>query len=401
MLVSRASSAGAIHEDKVLRGALLGCGGRGRSVMNAFLDATGVHVVALADLFPDQLESARAHYDEQNRKRGQAPIEKSHLYVGPEAFKRVAEAKDIDFVLLATPDYFHPEHLAAIVAAGRHCYCEKPAAVDVAGCLRFLEIGEKVKGRLSLDIGFNVRHSPAFGGAVSRVRKGAIGSVAHISSYYHAPELTYPERPGASALEKRIRNFYWDKVLSGDVIVDQNIHMIDMANWALGKRPLKAIGRAARSVRKDPSDIHDHWSVILTYENGVQLSFNSVQFGQTFWDVGARFFGDKGVAECYYSGRASVSGLETWSLKGKESAGGGFSAAGSFDGLEGCDQNKTRSFYDSIVSGSFHNEAREGAEAALSAILAREACYQKREITWEELLASKQSFGRAVDLSKL
>jgi predicted dehydrogenase len=287
-----------------------------------------------------------------------------------------------------------------VVEAGKHVYCEKPAAVDVVGCQRFMAIGEKAEGRLSLDVGFNVRHAAPFYEMVERVHRGGIGTVTGGSIHYHAKELTYPERPGAAALEKRIRNFYWDRVLSGDVIVDQNIHVIDITNWVVGAHPVKASGTGGRKVRRDEGDIWDHFNVVFTSPEGVHVSFDSIQYQQYFWDVGVRYFGDEGVAEAYYDGRARLVAENGWDFASAVSE-GGFSTSGDFGGLHDCDTVKVRSFVESIRSGRFHNEARAGAVAALSAILGRMAAYAGGEVTWDEMMASGQSYEGLIDLNQL
>ncbi len=378
--------------NSAIRLGLLGCGSRGTTVANAFVKATNTRVVALADLFQDRLDAGRKAFPS---------AEPNLLFRGPKAFREIAGAKDLDMILLATPDYFHPEHLDAVVAAGRHVYCEKPAAVDVAGCLRFVEIGKRAEGRLSLDVGFNVRHGPAFYEMVKRVHAGAIGKVASASTFYHATAIHYPPRPGASAVEKRIRNFYWDRVLSGDVIVDQNIHIVDLCNWVIGAHPLKATGSGGRKVRNDEGNIWDHWSLTYTYPEGVHVSFNSVQFGETFWDVGGRFLGDKGIAEAYYSGNARILGPEPWDFRAASAGAQGFSTAGNFSGLENSEQRKAKAFIESIVTGKYHNQSGMGAEAALSAILGRMAAYSGHAVSWEEMIASNQSYEGAIDLSSL
>ena len=385
-----------------LRLGMIGCGSRGTTVADAFVDATDTRLVALADLFDDQLRKARQHYTQKAEAKGQTGPE--HLFKGPEAFRELANCRDVDVVLISSPDYFHPEHLEAVVEAGKHVYCEKPAAVDVAGCKRFMEIGEKVQGRFSLDVGFNVRRAAPFSEMVKHVHDGDIGQVAGGSVYYHATAIHYPRRPQASALEKRIRNFYWDRVLSGDVIVDQNIHVIDITNWILKTHPIKASGTGGRRIRQDDGDIWDHFNVVFTYPEDVHVSFNSIQYGEHFWDVGGRYFGEEGMAEAYYNGTARIVGERAWHWdrsRASVSTDAAFSTSGSFDGLQDCDTVKVRSFVDSILSGRFHNEARAGAISALSAILGRTAAYAGEEVTWEQMMASNQSYEGAVDLSLL
>ncbi len=388
--------------NSALRLGMIGCGSRGTTVADAFVDATDTRLVALADLFDDQLQAAHRHYAEKAGARGRTGPE--HLFKGPRAFEELAHCRDVDVVLISSPDYFHPEHLEAVVEAGKHVYCEKPAAVDVTGCKRFIAIGEKVQGRFSLDVGFNVRHAAPFYEMVDRVRRGGIGKVTGGAIHYHAKALHYPPRPGASALEKRIRNFYWDRVLSGDVIVDQNIHVIDVTNWVLEAYPVKASGTGGRKVRRDEGDIWDHFNVVFTYPEDVHVSFNSIQYGEHFWDVGGRYFGDEGAGEAYYNGTARIFSDETWDFASAAAAtdpDADFSARGSFDGLYDCTTVKVRAFVESIRSGRYHNEARLGAMSALSAILGRAAAYAGDEVTWDQMMASDQSYEGLIDLSEL
>ena len=359
---------------------------------NAFVKHTNSRVVALADLFRDKVEAAKSKF---------AGIDEKMIFVGPNAFREIANAKDVDMILLTTPDYFHVEHLDAVVTAGKHCYCEKPAAVDVVGARRCVEIGKRAVGRLSLEVGLILRAASSFAGTVKRVQEGAIGPVGSVSGFYHAPRIPYPDRGKVSPLEWRIRNFYWDRVLSGDVIVDQNIHIIDICNWAMGALPVKAVGSGGRRVRHDPSDVWDHFSVTYTYPNGTHLAFNSVQFGESFWDVGIRFLGAEGVAECYYSGTARVTGPKPWEWKAKQAEQQGFSTEGGFSGLRDMEENKTKAFIETITSGKYVNSAQLGANSALSAILGRMACYAGREVTWDEMMGSNQSYQGEIDLARL
>lgn len=400
LLLLPAQRAFAAQANSALRVGLLGCGNRGSAVVTGLLESSNSQVVALADLFEDKLEAAKSKWEEANAKKGfTGQIDRKLMFRGPKAFEQIAAASGIDAIVLATPCYFHPQHLEAIVAAGRHVYSEKPAGVDVVGCQRFLATGKKAQGRLSLAVGFQVRTAPAFAEVVTRIQQGAIGKIGAVAGHYHATATTYPEYPGKGDLEKRIRRFFWDKVISGDIMVDQNIHILDICNWAVGAHPISATGTAGRNIRNDASDILDHWAVVLTYPGGVTLTFNSIQFGDTYWDVGIRFLGEKGMGECYYNGVSRIVGPNPYD-GGMAKPAAGFSMDGAFVGLGNCDQNKARLFYDSIINNRFLNEAEMGVQGALTAILAREACYQKRPITWDELLKSGQSYQGQIDVSR-
>jgi myo-inositol 2-dehydrogenase/D-chiro-inositol 1-dehydrogenase len=394
--------------NSAIRLGLLGCGGRGTGVATSFATHTAARVVALADLFADQLEKGRKHFDEFAEKKGYAGIDPKLMFKGPKAYEELVASKEIDMVQISTPGYFHTEHLEAAVAAGKHVYCEKPVGVDVHNAKRAMRIGEKAAGRLSLDIGFQIRSAPPFVAMVERIHAGALGKIACGAAHYHATSIELPPHPNASPLELRIRNWYWDRILSGDIIVDQNIHVIDICNWVLQGHPVKAVATGGRKVRTDSGNCWDHFDVNFYYPDDVHISFNSVQFGNKLWDVSERFFGSRGVAESPYSGPIRIYGEEPWEWNANAGAqpaqtgGGKFSVTGEFhDNLEYADREKDKAFIESITSGKFHNQAALGAESALSAILARTAAYSGTEMTWDELLRSDQTYDPGIDLNKL
>ena len=406
--------------NSAIRVGLLGCGNRGTYVATSFADNTSARVVALADLFQDQLGRGKLHFDRVAAKKGYAGIDPKLMFRGPKAYQELANSAEIDMVQISTPDIFHPQHLETVVNAGKHVYCEKPVAVDVAGCKRVVHIGEKVQNRFSLDIGFQVRHAPPYAELVRRLHAGALGKLACGAAYYHSTGVFYPPRPNASPLELRIRNFFWDRVISGDIIVDQSIHLVDLCNWILGAHPLKAMGAGGRRVKEDPGDCWDHFDVTYTYPSDVHLNLNSFQAGKALSDVSIRLFGAKGVAELHYEGVVGIYGDEPWEWEGSvgpASPRPGHAniyavgnnapaerAAGIFhDALEDADPEKEKAFIQSITSGKFHNQAAQGAESTLSTILGRQAAYGGREITWDELLASDQRYDlelEGIDLSE-
>jgi myo-inositol 2-dehydrogenase/D-chiro-inositol 1-dehydrogenase len=397
---SRANSA--------IRMGLVGCGGRGTAVATSFINNTTARYVALADLFADQLDKAKNYFDKLAESEGTTGIDPRLMFRGPQAYQELAASDEIDAIHIATPGFFHVAHLEAAVTAGKHVYCEKPIGVDVAQSKHALEIGKKAEGRLSLDVGFQIRSAPPFVELVRRVHQGAIGKIACISAHYHATAMTYPVRPPMSRDQLRVRNWYWDRVISGGILLDQNIHVFDVCNWVLKGHPQKAVATGGRNVRSDFGDIWDNYQVDFTYPDNVHVSFNSVQFGDKLWDVTERIFGARGVSESPYSGPIRIVGDEPWEWHDPEvpQAGGTgqskFSITGEFtDNLAHADSQKDKAFIDSIVSGKFHNEASAGVESALTATLARTAAHLGREVTWEELLRSNQEYELGINLDQL
>ncbi len=389
--------------NSAVRLGILGCGGRGTAVGAGFIDNTNTRVVALGDLFADQLATAQKYFDEHHGAKGYPAIDSAQLFKGPKAYEQIAASRQVDAILITTPPYFHPHHLETVVAAGKHVYCEKPVAVDVPGAKRVIRAGEKAEGKLSLAVGFQIRKAPPYVELVRRIQGGPLGKIGCGLAYYYCPHIDRPDWPNASPDEKRLRNWVWDRKLSGDIIVEQNVHVIDVCNWALQGHPVKAVGAGSRKLRQDAGDCYDNFNVVFTYPNDVQVSFGSTQFNKHKFDAAVLFFGTRGSAEAHYDHRVSISGEEPWDVGlGSAREGDQFSAAGTFKGaLDQADSEKQKSFIESLTNGSFVNEAAPGADSALSAMLGRTAAYTGKPITWEELLKFQEAWDPKIDLNKL
>lgn len=388
--------------NSTLRLGILGCGGRGTAVGTGFVNNTNTRVVALADLFADQLEAGRKHFDELQQAKGYAAIDSSQLFRGPKAYQQIAASKELDFILITTPPYFHPHHLETVVAAGRHVYCEKPVAVDVPGAKHIIRIGEKAQGKLSLEVGFQIRKAPPHVELVKRIQAGALGKIGCGLGYYYCGHIDRPDWPGASPEEKKLRNWVWYRTLSGDILVEQNIHIIDMINWTLNGHPVSAVGGGGRKLRTDAGDCWDNFNLVFTYPDHVQVSFGSTQFDHPAFDAATQFFGAQGSSQAHYDYRVSIAGAEPWDAGlGPVEGSGQFSAAGTFKGsLAEAESEKQKFFVESITSGEFHNQAAQGAESALSAMLGRTAAYTGKVVTWDELMKSKEVYDPKIDISK-
>jgi predicted dehydrogenase len=383
--------------NSAVRVGLLGCGGRGTGVATGMAKNAGARIAALADMFEDQATKAKAHFDKL------ATVESSQIFTGPHAAEKIAASKDIDAIYIATPPYYHPEHLATVVASGKHVYCEKPVAVDVAGAKRVLDIGKKAEGKLSLEVGFQIRNAPPFVELVKRIHAGALGDIICGRGFYYATFIDRPAWPNASPAMTRLRNWIYDRVLSGDIIVEQNIHAIDICNWVMKGHPVKAIGTGGRKGRPDSGNAWSHFNVVYTYQNDVHVSFDSKQFGEAFFDVNEQFYGTLGDSTSPYGGKLGIEGKNAWTFgQGPQQPTGGFSATGSFgDNLAEADPEKQRSWIGSITSGKFHNQAEHGVDSALTAMMGRMAAYTGRPVTWEDLLKSNEKWDSGINLEKL
>ena len=393
--------------NSAVRVGLLGCGGRGTEDATNLIDTGNARIVALADMFRDQLDAARAHFNKLQQVKDYTDIDASQLFAGPKAYQQIAQSKEVDAIVIATPPYYHPQHLEAVVAAGKHVYLEKPVAVDVPGALRVMEIGKRAAGKLSLDVGFQIRDCPPFVELVRRIHGGALGNIVCGEAHYLTGYIDRPAWPNASPTERRLRNWVYDRALSGDIIVEQNIHVIDICNWILKGHPLKASATGGRQGRPtSDGDAFGNYNVLFHYPDNVDVTFSSTQFAKGWWDVTERFFGTKGVSQSPYTGALGIWGDEPWQApmtpaKDKTDS-QTFSVTGNFtSNLEFADREKKKAFVESITSRNFHNQADKGAESAIACMLARTAAYKGHEITWDEIMNSTETMDPKIDLNKL
>ncbi|MBM3290467.1 MAG: Gfo/Idh/MocA family oxidoreductase, partial [Candidatus Hydrogenedentes bacterium] len=350
-----------------LRVGVIGCGGRGAWIGNLFQKHANARVVAVHDYFKDLADSAGERLDVPADKR----------FIGLDGYKQLLANGDVDAVAVISPPYFHPDHAVATLEAGKHLFLAKPIAVDVAGCNAIAAAAEKAKGNVSMLVDFQTRANPFYQEAVQRVRDGAIGDFVCGQAFYHTGRLGLKAAPGTETA--RLRNWVFDKALSGDIIVEQNIHVIDVANWILDAHPIEAWGAGGRKARVDVGDCWDHFVATFRYPNGVLIDFSSTQFNYGFDDLCDRIFGTQGTIETHYGGDVFVK-----SKKGNW-------PGGKTDRIyeEGAVAN-IKAFCDSIASGAYLDNIRESADSTLSAVLGRMAAYGERKVTWNEMAASNE-----------
>ncbi len=359
--VPAASVAGSAANSAVTLG-LIGCGSRGNWISNIFVKDVKARIVAVHDLFDDKIEASAKRFG----------VPPKRCYKGLEAYKDLVAA-DLEGVLIESPPYCHPDQGMAAVAAGKHVFMAKPVAVDVPGCKLVAAGAEKAKGTVCYFVDFQTRAHRLYQEAVQRVHKGQIGFLVSGQVYYVAGRLGRRARAGASERENRIREWTYDIALSGDIIVEQNIHVIDVANWIIGATPLAAYGTGGRKARVDVGDCWDHFLVTFYYPDDVKIAFSSGQYLKGYSDLCARVFGNKGTIDTHYSGDVRITGDDPW-------------AGGSTSGLYRSGAlNNARRFVTSIESGKLINNGAEAAASTQTCVLGREAAYRQKEMTWDEV----------------
>lgn len=357
---------------------IVGCGGRGNFIGEVFIEYGGARVVALADAFRDRTE---------------ATVEKLKLksprqYVGLDGYRELVASR-LDVVAVMSPPYFHPEQVEAAVAASKHVFLAKPVAVDVPGCRSIVASGERAKGKLSFFIDWPARGRPVFQEAAARIHRGDIGQLVLGHVYYHCPASKPRSQPGALGEEARLRNWHFDRVLSGDIIVEQNIHALDTTNWYAQGHPLKAIGTGGGKAGGDLGDCWNHFLVHYWYPNDLKVDFSSAQFCEGFYDIGIRMYGTRGTADTHHLGPVNITGQNPWLGYAGPPKG--------YTGLwrEGPIMN-VKSFIESIRTGKLLNNASASAEATLTCILGRTAAYEGRLVTWDEMMRRNEKWTTTV-----
>jgi len=220
MLLINSRVAFGYEANSAVRHALLGCGNRGSSVAESFARNTPARIVALGDIFPDKLDAGHDRFNKILESLSQPGIDEKLLFKGPHAFDQLANSRDVDLIQISTPPYFHVHHLEAAVAGGKHVYCEKPVGIDIAQAKHALEIAKRVKPNQSVDVGFQCRMAPPIAALQEKIKGGDLGKIVTISGNYNAPASTEKKAVGTGKDEYRLRNWLWDRVLSGDILVE-------------------------------------------------------------------------------------------------------------------------------------------------------------------------------------
>jgi predicted dehydrogenase len=285
--------------DKVRIG-LIGCGNRGTgALLNCFEADEGVELVAMADMFRDQVDKSLKTLKEKV-SRDKIKV-KDSLFLGFDAYKQVLQS-DVHSVILATPPHFRPMHLKAAIRAGKHVFAEKPFAVDPVGVRSILETAELADQKaLSIIVGTQQRYQSHYQEIINRIHEGQIGEIVGGSCYWNWGKQDWhlnPRQPGWTDMEWQLRNWPYFTWLSGDHIVEQHFHNVDIINWAMGSPPVKAMGLGGRQARVQPKygNIWDHFTVEFEYPNGVLVTSMCSQINGTVNKVGEHVTGATGYS---------------------------------------------------------------------------------------------------------
>jgi myo-inositol 2-dehydrogenase / D-chiro-inositol 1-dehydrogenase len=341
---------------------LIGCGGRGKWIADLFAETGLYKFVACADYFKDRADAAGDKHK----------IEPSRRYTGLSGYQRLLESK-VDAVVIETPPYFHPQQAADAVEAGKHVFLAKPIAVDAPGCRTIAEAGQRATAKqLVFLVDFQTRANEHYRQAVRMIRHGAIGKIV-------MGEAHYPWRGGGRGAppatpEEQLRSWYYVLPLSGDFIVEQSIHSLDVATWIINADPIRAIGTGGQKLRPKGS-IWDHFAVHYSFPDDVPLSFTCIQSIPEMKDeITARVYGSDGYIQTDYFSDILLRGKDVFKGNNPDLYTSGAKA-------------NIREFHEFITAGKHDNPTvTPSVRSNLTAILGREAGYKQEEITLAALI---------------
>jgi len=382
----------------------VGCGGRGTGIVSdALLSDAKAELAAIADLDPEQAERSLNHLRRMPKIASQIRTD-LRKFEGAGGYLKLIDS-GVDLVILATPPGFRPAHLAACVDAGKHVFCEKPAATDAYGVHSVLASVEKAKGKnLCLMSGLCTRYDQTTQDMFGAIARGAIGRViAYHSTYFSGcikPMLPASARPDdATDLDWQVRNWYNFVWLSGDGIVEQAIHSVDRISWAMGDQPpVSCTGTGGRAVAASEGNIFDHFSVTYSYPGGVEAVLNTRQTDGCYNSVFDHIFGSGGT--CAY-GRGPwpvFRNHNSTTLDHKLTGALNYAAEHAGPVRTWMKNRSAANMYleqqnvllRAIRNGEALNDGERLAMSTLLAIMGRTAAYTGREITWDEMLKSRE-----------
>ena len=362
LLLSKSRTAFGFQANSQVALGIIGTGGRGRYVGTLFANDPRVRVAALCDIYHDQIDRAKTEIPGVDR----TPAFKN--------YQDLLARTDLDAVLIATPVFLHPEHFEAAIEARKHIYCEKPAGADVAGVKRLVRAAKRADASKVIQFGFQQRFSPEYLAARDILRSGQLGELLLMRSDWmlggaalRAFQSPYP------AEEQRIRHWGAFRETSGDFIVEQDCHGLDILNWFAKSHPLKATGAGGRKKRAFGDNL-DHLNVTFEYPDGLRGFLAATQLAvKHYWDVKEQFFGTEGILETerqYYKWhRAEDSDVV---VKSKREI--------TIDAVE--------AFVSDVLAGRPRNMAFDAADSTFTSLLGRMAIETGHEVTWDEMLRS-------------
>ncbi|MCA9185719.1 MAG: Gfo/Idh/MocA family oxidoreductase [Planctomycetales bacterium] len=366
--------------DDSIRVGVIGTGGRGTdAVVNALTADTNTKLTAVADAFPDRAQGSLENLKNNESIADRVQVDPANVFAGFDAYKQVIDS-GVDVVILTTPPHFRPAQLRYAIEAGKHCFVEKPIAVDAPGVRHVMETCALAKEKgLAVVSGLCWRYDLGVRETMQRIKDGAIGRIVAVQSEYNAGTLWHRgDDPNWSRMEYQIRNWLYYTWLSGDHICEQAVHSLDKTAWLMDDAsPVVAYGMGGRQQRTDPKwgHIYDHHTVVYEYANGVRVFFTCRQMDNCSNHVDEHVMGTEGTAEVLAH---RIEAAEKWRYRGPKP---------SMYVVE------HQELFKSIREGNPINNGHYMCNSTMIAIMGRMCTYSGKKLTWDECYNSQQKLG--------
>ena len=353
---------------------IISCGGRGSGALKNVLEADkDVKIAAICDLHENKVNGALASV--KKWAPGQVTVTGESMFHGLDGYKKLLAMPDVNYVILATPPGFRPYHLEAAVEAGKNIFTEKPVGVDVAGIRRVLDAAKKAQAKgLKIAAGTQRRHQAGYIETMKRLHDGEFGDILSARVYWNGSTPWFNQRQkGMTDAQYQLHNWYHFMWLCGDHIVEQHVHNLDVANWAMKSTPVKVSGMGGRSNRpvgdpKEVGNIFDHFALEYEYPNGAIVQSYCRHIDGADGNVSEHFVGTKGKVSTspgnYFVDKKEIApGAETDPYVQEH-----------IDLLKAIRDNKPM------------NELEQVANSTFTAIIGRMAGYSGKSLKWDEVL---------------
>ncbi|OHB63260.1 MAG: hypothetical protein A2Y76_07485 [Planctomycetes bacterium RBG_13_60_9] len=359
-----------------VRVGIIGCGGQGtRDLVSCVKSSPGVQIVAMGDLFEDRMKESIATLTKEVPAAVKVTPDKR--FIGFDAHQKVVKT-DVHVVFLTAPPHWRAQHLQAAIDAGKHVFMEKPGGVDPKGIRSVIQTAELARQKkLSLVAGTQRRHSKKYQETIRRIHDGQIGEIVAAQAYWNGGDMLgywkWWDKENRSDMEWQCRSWPWFTWTSGDHIVEQHVHNLDVINWALQAHPEQCIGMGGRAVRT-LGNIYDHFAVEYEYPKGVRVASMCQQINNTTTSrIAERIVGTKGMADV---DRGVIAGEKPFRYDGPDP------------------DHYVQEMADLIASirnGAPINEGKNVAESTMNAVMGRMSAYTGRALKWDwAMTASKQ-----------
>ncbi len=375
-----------------IRVGVIGCGGRGSGAADNVLNsAARVKIVALADVFEGPVKELRNKINHEfSEKRvvkefgNGGDITDDRVFIGLDAYQKLIDCPEVNYVILTTPPGFRPLHIAAAVAAGKSLFTEKPVAVDGPGVRKVLAANEEaVKKGLHIVAGTQRRHQRGYLETMKRIHDGDIGTITALRVYWNGQGIWFHKRkPGMTDVAYQLNNWYHFLWTCGDHICEQHIHNLDVANWAMMGHPIRCDGIGSRTPENpsrpagDPNEvgqIFDNFSIDYEYDGGVHMYSSCRHIPGTANNVSEAIVGSNGVCQA-----------NAYTIRGRKV----FSRDADRRSVDPYVQEHS-DLIAAIRDSKPINELKTVAESTLTAIMGRMSAYTGKPVTWEFALNSK------------